>query len=196
MATVSLDVLMPEVRTYLNDVPENLVLIYLQRAAKQFCQDSGVWEVSMGTKDVTVPVDGDAEVEYSVPSTGDDTDFALPEESYLSAISKVKLGEDYLEEYEFRYDLVTQKLVIAPRVITTNAVLEVFGTLEPTKAAQSLPAFLVERWSEGIVDYAIHEMMNMPERTWSAPYLADDYWKKYVSRVSEASVAKAREGTK
>lgn len=193
-----LGVLVPEVSVHLTNSPDSTVLVYLRRAAKQFCNDSGVWRHKLGTKAVTVPTDQDSETRYAVPSTDNeeaDRDYTIPEHSYLSAITRAKLGRDYLEPEQYSYDIVNNELVIYPRTIMQAADLELWGRLEPTKEAPSIPDFLVERYSEGVCSYAIHEMMMMPNKDWSDPALAMQYRKKYEERVSEARVLVARGGT-
>ena len=187
--------IIPDVRTHLSGSAEIMVLQYLRRAAKQFCQDSLIWEHLMGSK-----VIGDntlQEEPYTIvlPETGDDPDFTIPANSYINSISKIQLDDEEVDIDNYGYDIVNQTLSIRPRTVDNQQTLKIYAVLEPTKGTNIIPDFLLERWGEGIADYAIWEMMSMSGREWSDRSMASTYKMKYESRVSEAKVAKGRKGT-
>lgn len=193
--------LIPEVRTHVAGAPEVEVLLYLRRAAKQFCQDTKVWDVLIGSADVSPDPDG-YRVVLEVPSpAAEDQDFTLPAMSVLNTISKVWLGDardedEPLDAGEYEYDRATRELAIARRVISEDTQIYVKAILEPTKAATAIPDWIGELWSEGIVSYAIFELMSMPAKEWTNPGLAGVFKNKYDRRVEEATVDKARKGTR
>ena len=201
--TQNINVLIPEIRTHLNSAPDITCTIYLQRALKQFCKDTGVWIVNAGSTTITPPTDTDptSPVEVDIPDA-DNEDWTFPDESYLQSIKKILLGGRELERVsgaeapKYWYDWVAQKLYIDSNHITSDSVeLEVYVVLTTTKDVQEIPDFFVERYSEGVSNYAISEMMLMPNRPWSDARLAGSFLKKYQLRVSEAKVAIARQGT-
>jgi len=186
-----LDVLVPYVVTHLSGAPEIQVILYLRRAAKQFCQDTSIWRVSMGTQSVTAPTDNDAYLRISIPND----DLTLPDQSIINSIGDLKLDGDSIDISRYRYNIVTQQIEFEPQAFYETKEMEVFAILEPTRSATTIPDFLVERWGEGIADYCIWEMMSMINREWSAPGIAIGYKAKYQSRVAEATVQYARRGT-
>ena len=189
--------LIPDVRTHLKGAPERTVLRYIRRAVKQFCQDSRVWQLELGSKSVDPPDDTNARVVLAVPSTGDDDDYELPEQSTLNTLALVHFGDwdCPLDPKRYRYDVVTANLILRPGVIHQTADVYVEAILETARDATTIPDFLAEKWGEGIADYAIAEMMMMPDQDWSDPKLGGFFERKYQSRVSEAVIEKAREGT-
>ena len=202
IAMSDIEVLAPIVTTHLKGAPDEVVLIYLRRAAKQFCKDSSIWEMALGTKAVIAPVLPEVTLVYTVP----DDDFVLPPLSALKAISEIRFGEtanDLITEDPdprltrdyYRYDVVTKELRISGGAWDTAGFLTVRAVLTTALTASEIPEFLVEHWSEAITNYAVWEMMNMPEREWSNSRESKTYLSKYHSRVNEARVERAREGT-
>ena len=196
--------IIPDVRTHLSGSAEVMVLQYLRRAAKQFCQDSLIWEVLMGSKEVGE--DPLQEVTYTVqlpePAANPDAtppvpdpDFTIPANSYINSIATIQLDDEEVDISRYGYDIVTNTLSIRPRTINNRQTLKIYAILEPTKGTNIVPDFLLERWGEGIADYAIWEMMSMSGREWSDRAMSVNYKAKYESRVSEAKVSKARKGT-
>ena len=199
---VDIDLLSPIVKTHLKGAPDAAVTIYIQRACKQFCKDSSLWEQRLGIKDVARPEDPDVNIVFEVP----DDDFRLPYMSALRSISEVKYGEDEdqlntdnpdprLTRGQYRFDLVRKELTIVGGTYEKAGKLSVSAVLTTTLAATEIPEFLYENWSEGITNYAVWEMMNMPDREWSNSRESKTYLAKYQSRVNEARTERAREGT-
>ena len=200
--TQNLKVLVPEVRTHLNSAPDITCILYLQRAVKQFCKDAGVWVVSVGTTTISPPTDINPTPPVEVGISLSDDDWTFPDNSYLQSIKKILLDGRELERVsgaeapKYWYDWVAQKLYIDSNYVNSDSVeLEVYVVLTPTKLAEEIPDFIVERYSEGVSNYAISEMMLMPDRQWSDARLAGAFREKYQLRVSEAKVALARQGT-
>ena len=71
MPSTSLRTLIPHVSIHMNNVPEPATLSALNRAAKQFCQDSRAWDVLLGTLTLD-PQDRPLEVD-------------VPNENYIGA---------------------------------------------------------------------------------------------------------------
>lgn len=183
--------LIAPVRTHLKGAPDPTVTLYLRRAAKQFCQDSAIWTVNLGSAPVAPP-DTEEELRIAVPSTR----FVLPEQSYLNAIAQVRIDRDTVDGAEYRYDLPTATLILEPGTVQRDSTLYVDAVLETADNATEIPDFIARRWSEGIADYAIAEMLMMPEQEWSNPMLAAAFKAKYDARLAEATVSKARGGSK
>ena len=194
--TVRLKDLIPEVRTHLEGAPEPTVIIYLRRAARQFCQDRRVWDVRIGTADISPPVE-DERIEIPVPSTGDDPDFTLPADARINRISLAALDDEEdgkLTAKQYRYDFNTEKLIIARGVVMQDAELILHAILEPTDTANSI-ANVVNRHRMAIIDFAINEMMRMPNKAWTDTKSANDFLRSYTNRLAEATVSQARGGT-
>jgi len=200
----SLRDLIPEVRTHLDGAPDETCLLYLGRAAKQFCADSGVWVHDLGEGTVSPADDPNDYVYVAVPdSDNDDSPWEMPKGAYMHSVQKIMLGGRVLDritgtqEPVYMYDVVTGQLRMASRVITQDGeTLKVYAMLTPAKTASVLPEFLVERHAEGIASYAISQMLMMPNREWSDPRLASNFMVQYSQRVSESRVSVARGGTR
>lgn len=238
--------LVPRVRTHLSDVPEMTVKLYLNVAAKQFCQDTLVWDTSIGS---TALVANTAEdVEYRLwdgtyvrgawmpkawkvgditisdggyyrallPREATDTDppamdtegweevdFVSPAATYITRLSRIRIepGNNEraydLSDTLYAFNIINRTVTIDRGAITRDqGILTIDAILEPQTNTQIVPEWLVELYGDGIADYAIHEMMMMPNREWSAPAMAGRFYSKYQQRVSEATVQKARRGTR
>ena len=186
--------LVPEVRTHLSGAPDITVELYLRRAVIQFCRDSRIWDVRIGQATVRPAMD-DSEIEVPVPSIDPVEDFVLPDSSIIRAISAVTLNdEDPLEGEYYAYSKAEAVLTLARRTVSRESTLRVKAILTPIDTAREFPNFLDE-WRSGIVDYAIYEMLTMPNQAWSDPILADHFNNEYDKRVAEATVEKARQGT-
>ena len=186
--------LVPSVRTHLAGAADPTVRLYLRRAAKQFCEDTLIWQANLGSAAISPAVDSRDEIRIALPSTGDDPDYALPAQSVLNSVSRIRLDRNFVADQLYWFDLVTRELVLLPGTVTQDATLTVFAILEPSADATELPDFLAGRWGDGIADYAIFEMMLMPKETWSDRGLAATFKAKYQARVAEATVARARAG--
>ena len=200
--TQPIENLVAEVRTHLNGAPDETCELYLKRAVKQFCKDAGVWVVNVGTVAINPPTDKNPTPPVEVEISDSNADWTFPDNSYLQSIKKILLDGRELERVsgaeapKYWYDWVAEKLYIDSNYVTSDSVeLEVYVVLTPKKEAAEIPDFIVERYSEGVSNYAISEMMLMPDRQWSDARLAGVFRKKYQLRVSEAKVAIARQGT-
>ena len=238
--------LVPDVRTHLSGAPHATVLLYLNRAAKQFCQDSLIWDAELGT--VTLAANPTSARTYRVydgqnvmgawavgtwavdaivtsggrryiciaartnadtDAPGDDTEgwrevhFVAPAGAYINRISRVRIDpedgtdEEVLDERSYGFDVTTRELTIARGALLRDiGTLAIDAVLEPLKRTRTVPQWLIEAHGEGIADYAIYEMMMMPKQEWTAPTLAMAFKTKYEARVSEATVSRARRGTR
>ena len=202
--TLSIDVLIPEVRNYLKGPSDPMVLSYLRIAAKQFCQDSRVWIQEIGTIQVDSTTDPEDKLIIpipSIPAEEDGTpDLCLPPESYLNTVSKVELHDELDDDKDlalpetYNYDVVFQELIFEIGEPGLSYVT-VTCVLEPSRMANCLPEFLIERHADGIRDYALYRMMTMKEREWSDPQLSVIYLYQYEARCAEAKIDRARGGT-
>ena len=200
---MNIDVLIPEVSNHLTGTPAPVIKTYLKRAAKQFCTDSGVWEHRTATKSVAytdLPTDEDDPYIVTLPETGDEAVFTIPAGSYIQSVENVEIDKRSVRpdvgSDPFYYSYEMQALSIDRDALPAQDFkLRITVKLQPTKQSSDIPDFLIELHSEGIASYAIAEMMVMPETSWSNPQLAAVYRDKYRSRVAEARVQKAREGT-
>ena len=193
----------PAVRTHLTGVSEPTIRLYVRRATKQFCQDTKIWDVNIGSKSLSPTATPDLRRRIAVPSTASgDTDFELPDQSFLNSISRVRYGSgadvepEKLPDAEWAYDIATRELVLEPGVVFQDMTIYVDAILEPSQTALQLPDWMAELWGEVISDYAVFEIMSQPNQEWSNPRLAAVFKGKYDSRVSEATVAKARKGSR
>lgn len=200
-----LDDLIPEARTHLSGVPEETVELYLRRAAKQFCRDSLAWDVSLGTRVLAAAPAATARYRLYLHGEAGAEHFIAPGEAYINRVSQVRFTpsgstpdskRDVLEEDLYAYEHATRDLILYPGALSGAGTLDVNAVLEPARGAETLPDFLVELRGEGIVEYAIFELMTMPKQEWSDPELAALFKAKYDARVNEATVDKAREGTR
>ena len=196
---VDLDDLLPEVRTHLPGVDDPTAQLYLRRAAKRFCQQSRVWQQLLGTKTVGPPADPEAKVRFPIPSVGEavtpDDGFVVPDDAYVHSIFRVLLDDDPVAERRYYFDLTNRHLVLEPGTLIQDGAMKVGAILEPTRAAETLPEFIAEQWSEAIIDYAIFEMMSQPKKEWTDPASARTFLAKFQRRVAESRVSISREGT-
>ncbi|WP_419917456.1 hypothetical protein [Candidatus Poriferisocius sp.] len=195
--------LYPTVRAHVSGVSDPLMATYLKRAAKQFCQDTKVWDVNVGKVDLQPPANPMLRFRIEVPSrTVGVTDFVLPAGSYLNSISRVRYAIDPnmepedLPNEEWSYDIPTRDLVLEPRTISQAMTLHVDAVLENLSTASAVPDWMSELWGEGIADYCIFELLSLANKEWTDPALAGIFRGKYQARVSEATIAKARKGSR
>ena len=194
--------LLPEVKTHLDSVPDLTAVTYLRRAVKQFCQDTGIWTIKT---DPVVINQSDLPMDDKLPFTG-----ILPSDDYpvdetyprvVFALQDVIINtyssiDPQAQPNPFTYNVITKQFEIMRYLFGMfPANLEFLVQLQPTKAADTIPDFLVELRSEGIASYAIAELMAMPNRQWSDPRLSTLYMSKYQDRASEARTRKAKAGT-
>ena len=182
--------LFPDVLTHLSGASEATVLAVPAPGAKQFCQDSRIWAVSMGTKDIDAP-DDLSEFSIVLP----EADLTIPDQSYINSVESVEIDNIGIDPKYYRYDVVSKTLTLNADTFRDTVTMEVYVVLETLRSSSTAPDFLLERWGEGIGDYALWEMMRMKGREWSDQRNADVYKMKYEQRVAEAKVEKAREGT-
>ena len=194
--------LLPEVKTHLDSVPDVTALTYLRRAAKQFCQDTGIWTIR--TEPVVVqqsdlPIDTDLPFTGTLPSDDFPVDETFPrvvfaiEDVIINTYSSINREA---QANPFSYDVITKEFEINRDLFSMYpANVEFVVQLQPTKTADTIPDFLVELRSEGIASYALAELMSMPNRQWSDPRLSVLYMSKYQNRASEARTRKSRQGT-
>ena len=185
---VDFDDMIPDVRTHLSGAPETTCIHYLRRAAQQFCEDSGLWQVSLGS-DMIDPLTGDADYfEITIPNA----DFPLPSGAQLLRVSRVTFEDDEIEEISF--DENTQKLRFPSMTVLQTGVLEVVAVLGPTDDADDVPNS-IGRHRKAIADHAIYEMGMMPNQQWSmGPGAARLFMRSYNQRLAEGTVGKARKG--
>ena len=199
--TTQLEDLVPHVSGHLKSAPEGTVVNQMRRAARQFARDSMIWDKRLGSTDVT---ESSSTLSINIPSvrpadlpdgTEWTADFSLPAESSLFNLSLITLDEDVPREKFVKYDKVTSLLHLHPCLLTKDQELVVWGILQPSQTAESLPDFFVEAGIEAIAAYTIWEMMRMPDQVWSS---SGDSWrfeKQYEQRLSEIKVSKARNET-
>lgn len=197
-----LDELESAVKTHLSGVSEPTILRYLRRAAQQFCQDSKIWDVNIGSKEVMPDATPNLRRRIAVPSTAEgDSSFVLPDQSYLNAVSRVRyalspsMEPKNLADSQWSYDIPTRELVLEPGAIFQTMTLHVDAILQTSASATQLPDWMAELWGEGISDYCTFEIMSMPKQEWSDPELAGVFKAKYDARVTEATTIKARKGS-
>lgn len=185
------------VKTHLSDVSDPTIRRYLRRAAQQFCQDSKIWDVNIGSMELAPATNPSLRRRIPVPSET----FALPSQSYLNALSRVRYAYTVNDEPEklpngmWGYDIPSRMLVLEPSAIDQTTTIYVDAILQTASNATQLPDWMAELWGEAISDYAIFEIMSMPKEAWSNPELAGVFLAKYENRVSESTVAKARKGS-
>ena len=201
---VDIDVLVPEVKNFVNGPSDPVIVSYLRIASKQFCQDSRMWRQEIGTIEVVPPTDPNDEIVIPIPSVlkDDDTrDLSLPDQSYLNTVSRLDFNIGPANSKEeagaklYRYDVVFEELILVAGAISNTTNVTVIVILEPSLLSEQIPSFLVERHAEGIRDYALYSMMKMKGQEWTDPQSAQDHKIEYEARVAEAKIDRAREGT-
>ena len=193
---VPLDDWTAEIRTHLAGAPEETCIIYLRRAAQQFCEDSRIWRELLGEHAVSPAASNALTVDVVVPE--EDT-YPLPSgggvDSVLIGIDRLEIDGLPLRPLDRRrrvaYDEWTKMLHIDATLITRAGVLGIYALLRPSDAATALPEALA-KWRSGIIDRALERMMLMPKQPWSNPVLARRFAGQYQNRVSEARRAAAR----
>lgn len=180
-----------EIRTHLAGAPDETCIIYLRRAAQQFCEDSRIWRELLGEHAVSSAASSALTVDVEVPSN----DYPLPASSAFIAIDRLTMDAKPLRPLLVRqgvsYDEWTRTLHIDATLIPKAGDLGIYAILEPSDTATNVPDALA-KWRSGIIDRAIERMMLMPKQPWSNPVLARWFATQYQNRVSEARRAAAR----
>ena len=200
--TLAIKTLVPEVRTHLDSAPTVTCEIYLNKAVKQFCRDSGAWVVSLGTTEIMPSSDNKLPVTVKVPDSDNiNSPWTVPDNGYVHRIKKILLAGAEVERIDaytpaYKYDYVTETLLIEPHYVVSNPTsLEVYAVLTLAKGAKEMPLFFFERFSEAITNFAISQMMMMPKQLWTSSSGAQWFLRQYKLRASEAGVEVARGGT-
>ena len=196
--------MLPEIKSHLDGVPEPTILIYIKRAVKQFCTDSQIWRkrTAEGTvEEADVPEDGDwtitlpGNTEYTITVAGDHPYIIYAVNDVLINKKSARSAEGRVNPFAYDEDtgLFSMHREAFADAFPAKVVIEVL--LQPTKAATTVPDFMIDLYSEGIASYAISELMMMPQREWSDASMSRHYLGKYQRRVAEARIIKAKQGT-
>ena len=178
--------------------PEPLIEVALRNAVRQFCRDSGIWEVSIGTEEIVPPAAGAETIDVEIT---DESEFTLPANTRIIRIADVKLNGTALKDRElgpgerpFRYNNFTKTLSINAGLVNESGTIEVFAVLRPTDDVATIPDALDE-WKLAIIEHTLQELLMMPNREWTDRLGAADYRRTYKLKVAEATVDKSQEGT-
>jgi len=184
--------------TYLNlatqivpDLPgaeQDVIMFYLFRAARQFCQDAEVFEQTVTD---TLAADDD---EYSITVT-DAQCKRIKRVRFLDG--SVEVAKDYFDGREIDPDhFVLQRnsgtgadeilfdTAATPNSAEAGFTLVVLAAYVPHVGVDILPDNFLTQWADAIRYGAMVEMLSLPDRPWSSAVLLQDYKARYADAVA------------
>lgn len=190
MATVALDVFLPQISTKVMGCPDPVVRDALVRAAAEFCTRSECWHELQAAASVTsanfpysIPVAAHARVIRLLAAKVDGS--TITETSYgaLDSVEDWDTETDTPAHYLFNS---SDKLIVYPLPIAAVSLrLRVVYTV--ARAATVLEDFLYTRWLEEIASGAVAKLVSEPNKVWSNP---DQY--AFHKAIFERGVVAAR----
>lgn len=192
---IPLEQLVGEVRPWVVEAPEPLIVQSLFHAVGELCDRSMVWRERMPAMHVFKDV---AEYEIDTPYYGDlvgifemywDGD-PLPFASINDVRSRSADESTPSSTRPSRWtmpDFGIVRLIPAPDEDHSD-MLRPYGALRPTHDIGEIPDWM-RRWSEGIASGAAARMLAMPSKPWSANNAAEIQFhqRKFESAIGEAS---------
>lgn len=193
--TATLTSFLPEVMPYCQNVPDFIAENAVRNAAIDFCQRSH-WLLHQNP-DITAVANLNT---YVLSPPNDTTCIRVVEawfnDSPLEAKSQEQLRDLYGRDWRVatgtpRYytQLETCEIILVPMPDTTTAAaLSVIAAIQPTRACQSLPEGLYERWLEVIAIGARGRLYETPGQPYSDKAAAGNAAARFRSGINEAKV--------
>jgi len=178
--------------------PPTLIDQALWRAGREFIDRSKVWEETLDAIDLVAD-----QTEYYL---------SVAWQSVIDAILEVRINtaagvtagtdgtriSDSLYWLERTYSSSGFKLVLADSETPAEAItdgLVVKVSMVPTFGSHVLPQWLLERYHEGIVGLAMHDLMSRnPDDSWSNPSRANYYRKRAMNVVGSGRSDRIQKG--
>lgn len=202
--TTSFSTVTPEFSAFLPGCPDLAIERTVRKMATDLCQRGRVWTLDLIPLSLVI-----AEPTYEL----------VPAVSYAEVID---IFDAYLIDSEGKKTPITWKPYKAvraghpswpqddagrPQYITTNmtgyasfvpvpdAVGSVYikAYMRPTTSATELPTWLYAEFQRELFHGTLHELMAMPERSWSNPKLADYHGKQWTYLLSQATIRAGQE---
>ena len=202
--TTVFSAMVPEISAFLPGCPDLAIERTVRKMAIDLCQRGRVWTLDLIPIAMVV-----AEPTYAL----------VPDVSYAEVID---IFDAYLLDSEGDKTPITWKPYKAvraghpswpqddagrPQFITTNMTgyaslvpvpdlagdVYVKAYMRPTTTATELPTWLYAEFQRELFHSTLHELMAMPERSWSNPKLADYHGKQWTYLLSQATIRAGQE---
>jgi hypothetical protein len=172
MATVPLDVFLPEIAPNVVGCPEPLIKNALVTAAREFCSRTLCWQVSLPKVELS---DGDFPYSIPTPTDGDlarvlsvRTDYLNLSPTTVSMLDNIVNWEEHFGAPGLFYITPTGKLVLYPR-LSEPIEIRVTAAYTVSFDAAQLEDLLFNYWRDAIVSGTLKYLQAMPNKGWSNP---------------------------
>lgn len=182
MATVSLDVFLPEITPIVIGCPEPLIKNALLTAAREFCSRTLCWQVSLPKVELS-----DSDFPYSIPTPPDGdlarvlsvrTDYFRLSPTTVNILDNMANWEDHIGAPRMFYLTPTGALVLYPRLSEPTEV-RVTAAYTVSFDATQLEDMLFNYWRDAIVSGTLKYLQAMPNKGWSNPDHAMIYGSRF-----------------
>lgn len=196
MATVNLSVMLPEVQPYVHDCPRLLAENAIRNAAIEFCHKTQLWRYDVPAADI---IAGTAVYTPTVPANTVlveilwvwRQDTMLPAKSDDELMRLFRMFDWRTEPgtpiYHNRQSASTIQLVPAPNTTITGG-LTMRVALAPARAATTVDADIVERFTEVIAKGAIARLLKLAGQPFFDPAGAATAERLFQIGINEARI--------
>ena len=218
--TITVERLAETVTPYVQGAPEDTIKGLVLEGAIQFARDTRIWQHYVGSTELDATEADTIEIEVPTPVDADlpdaERDLNIPDESDIIGLSRFRFtatdsddpydtqeGEDARQsnfliagtDYNVESNLFTiqrdTNYSDNRRILSSGGVLEIWATLEPTSDALTITTTL-EKYSTGIKDWALYELMRMPKNPWFNRMVSQESKASYDLKVAEAVKRRAK----
>ena len=191
MATVSVDLFVPEIAPSVLGCPEPLIKEAIVASVRDFCEQSQFWRERPSAVTVT-----DASFPYSIPAPAHG-EFNRVLSLHCGTAKLVPTSYDDLDavpEWDTHTGdpaafLITHddRLVLYPRLAGEKD-MRMTVVYTAARGATVVEEVLYKRWRDAIVSGALAKLMAMPDKGWSKPDMVGLHGSRFANGVQEARV--------
>ncbi|GED44084.1 phage adaptor protein [Cobetia marina] len=180
--------LTPDTAIHVVGCPEPTIWVELRRAARQFCQDTGIWKVPFqvfavpGLDRYPIEPEGSATVSSLVWIGLDGKRLEGRDSEVMMRNQDPNAERGRPTHY---YWSRADDMVLAP-VPDSQYRLEGVMTLIPRRSAMDIPDWLGERWGEALVALAAAWLLTIPGQRWTDANFARAQMARYQQYVAQA----------
>jgi len=179
--TTDIATLRPRVAMSVSGCPENVQLLAIRLAARDFCRDTEIWQETLST---TSTADED---EYDLTALHD-------YDAVIQRVRAVRLddSETDSDEADWRADEVGA-LTFEEAPDEDGLTIEADVVFVPRVSCEDFPTWLLDKWSEAVTAKALASLKAMPQKPWSDPASVDALEREYAYRCGQAKASLATE---
>ena len=204
VTTTTFATMVPEISVMLPGCPSLVIERTIRKTAIDMCQRGRVWALDLTPTAVvaaTYEYAMASPVAYAEPMDAMDAYFIDTNANKTPVVWKpyaaVRSGHPNWPENDTGLPLylTTNMTGYASLVPVPDAAgtLYIKAYMRPTASAAELPTWLFNEFQRVLFHGAIHELMAMPERSWSNPKIAEYHGKQWTYLLSQATIRAGQE---